>query len=55
LLVCTPAGLDRFVEEIGHPVTENKPISSTITPETMRHVNEVSSRFGISIVDEAAL
>ena len=55
LLICTPAGLDRFVEEIGHPVTENKPISSTITPEVMRHVDEVSRRFGISIVNEAAL
>jgi quercetin dioxygenase-like cupin family protein len=51
LIILTPAGFERFFQEIGEPVVEGRP-GPEVTPEYIARANEIGSRYGQTIFTE---
>jgi quercetin dioxygenase-like cupin family protein len=49
LLLITPAGLERFFQEVGIPIGEGSPVSEPPAPENLEGVVTTASKYGIEI------
>ncbi|MGI4833622.1 MAG: cupin domain-containing protein [Janthinobacterium lividum] len=47
LCIVTPAGLDKFFQEVGQPITAGQPVSpQSPTPEQQQRIGEIAQRYG---------
>ena len=49
LILTTPAGLEKFFEEAGHPVTDLSAPPSPLTPEDLEKIKSIAPKYGIEI------
>ncbi len=49
LLLITPAGLEKFFQEVGIPIRVGSPISELPAPENLERVVTTASKYGIEI------
>ncbi len=52
LIIFTPAGFERFFQEIGEPVVGGRP-GPEVTPEYIARANEIGGRYGQTIFTES--